>query len=305
MNKKTIISTLLLITAGTALIFFLLVQHKEAFSLPELEGEIEEVVITEEEVKQKVENKEIQTYFQNVSFLDHPIELLFFDATVRGSTETAHKLLPRDAKEENVLKVMKIYEYMMTIKPERGNDILLELAAATVKYAEKYSLPVGLVVGVIQTESMFNPKAVSSANAAGPMQVMWNIHSGLLQANGIMSREQLFTTDLGVAAGCLILSRYLRDEQSVAGGLKRYYGTLSGNYISSTYSNWHTYELYSSGILETGSKKALAKDKSYLTSLMTTKKTTTSKSTETKPMTTKGEIKIKKQDGSTIVWRAK
>ena len=198
---------------------------------------------------------------------------------------------------------MKIYEYMMTIKPERGNDILLELAAAAVKYAEKYSLPVGLVVGVMQTESMFNPKAVSSANAAGPMQVMWNIHSGLLQANGIMSRDQLFTTDLGVAAGCLILSRYLRDEQSVAGGLKRYYGTLSGNYISSTYSNWHTYELYSSGILETGSKKALARDKSYLASLMTTKKTTTSKSTE--PMTTKGEIKIKKQDGSTIVWRAK
>ena len=293
-----------MITAGTALIFLLLVQHKEAFSLPELEEEIEEeIVITEEEVKQKVESKEIQTYFQNVSFFDHPIELLFFDATVRGSTETAHKLLPRDAKEENVLKVMKIYEYMMTIKPERGNDILLELAAAAVKYAEKYSLPVGLVVGVMQTESMFNPKAVSSANAAGPMQVMWNIHSGLLQANGIMSRDQLFTTDLGVAAGCLILSRYLRDEQSVAGGLKRYYGTLSGNYISSTYSNWHTYELYSSGILEAGSKKALAKDKSYLTSLMTTKKTTTSKSTEA--MTTKGEIKIKKQDGSTIVWRAK
>ena len=302
MNKKTIISTLLLITAGTALIFLLLVQHKEAFSLPEPK---EEIVITEEEVKQKVESNEIQTYFQNVSFLDHPIELLFFDATVRGSTETAHKLLPRDAKEENVLKVMKIYEYMMTIKPERGNDILLELAAAAVKYAEKYSLPVGLVVGVMQTESVFNPKAVSSAKAAGPMQVMWNIHSGLLQANGIMSRDQLFTTDLGVAAGCLILSRYLRDEQSVAGGLKRYYGTLSGNYISSTYSNWHTYELYSSGILETGSKTALAKDKSYLTSLMTTKKTTTSKKTEAKPMTTIGEIKIKKQDGSTIVWRAK
>jgi len=302
LNKKTIISTLLLITAGTAFIFFLLVQHKEAFSLPELK---EEIIITEEEVKQKAENKEIQTYFQNVSFLDHPIELLFFDATVRGSTETVHKLLPRNAKEENVLKVMKIYEYMMTIKPERGNDILLELAAAAVKYAEKYSLPVGLVVGVMQTESMFNPKAVSSANAAGPMQVMWNIHSGLLQANGIMSRDQLFTTDLGVAAGCLILSRYLRDEQSVAGGLKRYYGTLSGNYISSTYSNWHTYELYSSGILEAGSKKALAKDKSYLTSLMTTNKPTISKKTETKPMTTIGEIKIKKQDGSTIVWRAK
>jgi hypothetical protein len=196
---------------------------------------------------------------------------------------------------------------MMTIKPERGSDTLLELAAAAVKYAEKYSLPLGLVVGVMQTESMFNPRAESSAKAAGPMQVMWNIHSGLLQANGITSRDQLFTTDLGVAAGCLILSRYLRDEKSVAGGLKRYYGALSGNYISSTYSNWHTYELYASGILETESKQALAKDRNYLTSLMTAKKPITNKKAETKPMTikTEGEIRIKKQDGSTIVWRAK
>lgn len=305
-TKKAIISTLLLMVAGTTLIFALLVQHKEAFSLPEFETPIE---ITEEAVKQKAEDKEIQTYFQNISFLDQPIELLFFDATVRGSTEKVHELLPRDAREEYILKVMKIYEYMMTIKPERGSDTLLELAAAAVKYAEKYSLPLGLVVGVMQTESMFNPKAESSAKAAGPMQVMWNIHSGLLQANGITSRDQLFTTDLGVAAGCLILSRYLRDEKSIAGGLKRYYGALSGNYISSTYSNWHTYELYASGILETESKKALAKDKNYLVSLMTAKKpATNTKNTETKPMTTKpgeGEIRIKKQDGSTIVWRAK
>jgi len=302
--KKAIITTLLAMAVGTTIIFTLLVQHKEVFSLPELETPIE---ITEEAVKQKVEDKEIQTYFQNISFLDHPIELLLFDATVRGSTEKVHELLPRDAKEEYVLKVMKIYEYMTTIKPERGSDTLLELAAAAVKYAEKYSLPVGLVVGVMQTESSFNPKAESSAKAAGPMQVMWNIHSGLLQANGITSRDQLFTTDLGVAAGCLILSRYLRDEKSVAGGLKRYYGALSGNYISSTYSNWHTYELYASGILETESKQALAKDRNYLTSLMTAKKPTTNKKAETKPMTikTEGEIRIKKQDGSTIVWRTK
>ena len=90
-----------MITAGTALIFLLLVQHKEAFSLPEPK---EEIVITEEEVKQKAENKEIQTYFQNVSFLDHPIELLFFDATVRGSTETVHKLLRVTQRKKMYLK---------------------------------------------------------------------------------------------------------------------------------------------------------------------------------------------------------
>jgi len=43
-------------------------------------------------------------------------------------------------------KVMKIYEYMMTIKTRKGSDTLLELAAAAVKYAEKYTpFRVGLV----------------------------------------------------------------------------------------------------------------------------------------------------------------
>ena len=210
---------------------------------------------------------------------------------------------------EEIKEAKKIYEYMLEMKPNGDRSTLLELSAAAVKYSRKYSVPIGLVVGVMQTESFFNPKALSKAGAAGPMQVMWNIHNGLLRANGISSRDALFTADLGTAAGCLILSRYLRDEKSVAGGLKRYYGELSGNYISSTYSNWHTFELYASGILETESKKALAKDKNYLASLMTARKPATSAKTknEAKPMTMKaeGEIRIKKQDGSTIVWRAK
>jgi hypothetical protein len=287
------------------LIFAILAQHKDAFLLPERKEPLEIVKLQEARVAvEPAEYKETRVYFENIPFFDRPIDLMLFDATVRGSTEKVHELLPRDAKEEQVIKVMKIYEYMTTIKPERGKDTLLELAAAAVKYAEKYSAPLGLVVGVMQTESMFNPNAESSAKAAGPMQVMWNIHSGLLQANGITSRDQLFTTDLGVAAGCLILSRYLRDEKSVAGGLKRYYGALSGNYISTTYSNWHTYELYASGILETESRTAQAKDRKYLSSLMSgSAKSSAGSKSSTKD--TEGTIKIKKTDGSTIVWKAK
>ena len=248
-------------------------------------------------------------YFTNMPEMESPFELILFDAEIKAAGKRLKSLLPPDSSEDRIRKVKMIYDYMKEMAPAREKGVLLELAAAAVKYAEKYSVPLGLVVGVMQTESNFNPKALSKAGACGPMQVMWNIHNGLLRANGISSRDALFTADLGTAAGCLILSRYLRDEKSVAGGLKRYYGELSGNYISSTYSNWHTFELYASGILETESKKALAKDKNYLASLMTARKPATSAKTKTeaKPMTMKaeGEIRIKKQDGSTIVWRAK
>lgn len=303
--KKAVVNVLLTATAGSLIIFVLLgylVKTEGQIVTPEATETVNEKTV---EVKKMPEQK---FYFADITKFEN-VDLILFDAEIKSAGEKLKSLLPPDSSEDRIKKVKMIYDYMKEMAPARENDVLLELAAAAVKYAEKYSVPLGLVVGVMQTESNFNPKALSKAGACGPMQVMWNIHNGLLQANGISSRDALFTTDLGTAAGCLILSRYLRDEKSVAGGLKRYYGELSGNYISSTYSNWHTFELYASGILETESKKALAKDKNYLASLMTARKPATSAKTknEAKPMTMKaeGEIRIKKQDGSTIVWRAK
>ena len=294
------------VAVGT-LIFFLIFskgadQTSYSQELPE------EIAKIEEETLQK------EFYFSNIESFENLGDLIVFDAIMKRATGRAKSMLPKDAGEEDVKKTKQIYEYMLEMKPNGDRDVLLELAAAAVKYAKKYSVPLGLVVGVMQTESNFNPKALSNAGACGPMQVMWSIHNGLLAANGITKRDSLFTTDLGVAAGCLILSRYLRDERSVAGGLKRYYGELSGNYVSTTYSNWHTYELYASGILETDSRNALAKDRKYLTSLMTrtsqkkpTAQNGTGATSARTPMTIKadGIIQIKKQDGSTIVWRAK
>jgi len=250
--ERAIRDAAVLVAVGALLLFLMFPKGADQTSysqeLPE------EIVKIEEEIKKDF-------YFSNIESFENLGDLIVFDAIMKRATGRAKSMLPKDAGEEDVKKTKQIYEYMLEMKPNGDRDVLLELAAAAVKYAKKYSVPLGLVVGVMQTESNFNPKALSNAGACGPMQVMWNIHSGLLAANGITKRDSLFTTDLGVAAGCLILSRYLRDERSVAGGLKRYYGELSGNYVSTTYSNWHTYELYASGILETDSRNALAKDR--------------------------------------------
>ena len=88
----------------------------------------------------------------------------------------------------------------------------------------KYSAPIDLVIAVAQTESRFDPGARSPAGAAGVMQVMWKVHSGLLQANGILSEEELHNPDLGIAAGSLLLSRYLRTHEDLQTALGRYFG---------------------------------------------------------------------------------
>ena len=64
----------------------------------------------------------------------------------------------------------------------------MELCGA-VKYSRKYSVPIGSrrnADGIV-----FQSQGIIKAGAAGPMQVMWNIHNGLLRANGISERDQL------------------------------------------------------------------------------------------------------------------
>lgn len=97
-------------------------------------------------------------------------------------------------------------------------------ASAFLKYSLKYSVPLDLLVAVAYTESHFNSSSRSTAGAAGIMQVMWKIHSGLLQANGIMEEDDLYTPDKGIAAGALLISRYLRAYGDTQTALGRYYG---------------------------------------------------------------------------------
>ncbi len=106
-------------------------------------------------------------------------------------------------------------------------------ASALVHYSGKYGVPSALATAVAHTESTFNPDAVSSKGASGVMQVMWRIHNHLLQANGITPTDgsnPLADPEQAIAAGCLLLSRYLRAYDSVASAMERYYGGKSASY---------------------------------------------------------------------------
>jgi hypothetical protein len=106
-------------------------------------------------------------------------------------------------------------------------------AAAFVYYSAKYGVPATLVTAVAKTESAFDPDAVSSKGASGVMQVMWKIHSGLLVSNGIhaaSSENPLSDPEKAIAAGCLLISRYIKAYGSVQTAMDRYYGASSASY---------------------------------------------------------------------------
>ena len=105
-------------------------------------------------------------------------------------------------------------------------------ASAFLHYSTKYNIPLDLAVAVANTESHFDPEAKSSHGSAGVMQVTWRVHSALLQANGIMSEDELHEPEKGIAAGCLLISRYLKAYGNTQKALGRYYGGSASVYWS-------------------------------------------------------------------------
>lgn len=184
-------------------------------------------------------------------------ELMAFDSMVKSVSENSNNAIIREIFSNSLTAPInyiadgyRIWSYIMTVREKNPLDpgIALLEAASLVKYTSEYGVPLPLAVGVTQTESTFRPEAISNKKACGPMQVVWDVHHGLLKNIGITKKDELFTADKGVQAGCYLLGRYLKEEKSITMGLKRYYGALSPKYINTVVSNRHTFELFSSGV---------------------------------------------------------
>ena len=150
-------------------------------------------------------------------------------AAVGSPARSAHRALLSVAlgTSENV---SALAGFISGQNPEVPLGSALVQAAAFWKYSFKYEVPLDLVVAVAHTESHFLPSARSGAGAAGIMQVMWRVHSGLLQANGIAKEEDLYDPDRGIAAGSLLISRYLKACGDTQTALGRYYGGSASVY---------------------------------------------------------------------------
>lgn len=70
--------------------------------------------------------------------------------------------------------------------------------------ANRYDLPLSLLLAVARGESSFNPNVVSKANAIGVMQIQW---PGTAQHLGIHDKSALYNPCVNIDAG----SRYLRE----------------------------------------------------------------------------------------------
>lgn len=156
----------------------------------------------------------------------------FADNIISDSILTVKGTATRAANKVNVYyrELDKLTGFIMQSNRSLPFPTALRVASALKYYSKKYNLPLELAVAVAYTESRFIPRALSGYVAAGLMQVVWRVHSHLLAANGIPSESSLFEPELGAAAGCLLLSRYIKASGSLQTALGRYYGGPSEIY---------------------------------------------------------------------------
>lgn len=102
-----------------------------------------------------------------------------------------------------------------------------------IRFSNQYRLPPELVLGIIEVESMFNPRLESSAGAKGLMQVMpeWAPKLGLKSVN------DLHEVDIGIESGIRVFLIHLKEAKgNISNGLYRYVNK-NRQYVEKVYSS--------------------------------------------------------------------
>lgn len=150
---------------------------------------------------------------------------------------------------ETAKNIYSLSGFIRSQNQEVSLESSLIQANAFLKSSLKYGVPLDLIVAVANTESHFRTEARSHAGAAGVMQVVWKVHAGLLQANGIAREEDLHDPEMGIAAGSLLLARYIKASGDLKTALGRYYGGSADVYwqrVSQNLSKFRNAKLFAS-----------------------------------------------------------
>ena len=114
-----------------------------------------------------------------------------------------------------------------------------DIVRTTFEEARRYALPPGLLLGIMEKESGFDTRVISSYGAMGLMQVVPRFHMARLKKNETESSFRNPRTNIRVAAN--ILAEYLVAHRNLDMALRKYSGKSRG-YTRQVLANWHQFE---------------------------------------------------------------
>ncbi len=127
----------------------------------------------------------------------------------------------------------------------RISDALLDTYVQSVsKWGAEYSIPPLLLLSIIWRESSFDASTHSSANARGPMQVIYKYHDEKLKRIGKKEMD-LHDIDTGIRIGTEIMREYFdRFDQDIFRTMKAYVGGTHKTYAQDILTRYFRARIY-------------------------------------------------------------
>ncbi len=143
-------------------------------------------------------------------------------------------------------------------QPKISTDVANLISKSVVKNSASYNLPPGLLIGIIDAESKYNPMARSKAKARGLMQIMFKVWG---KALNIKNFKELYEIDLNINYGSRILKVLLKQEGTLSKALSKYLGTTSsGKYRDQILNTFAKFELDKYQYMNSKSKEDVKKE---------------------------------------------
>ncbi len=161
----------------------------------------------------------------------------------RTLNETLEKNLQQ---KEFILDEEKLKAVFAEVFPEvRIEEKLLNTYIAAVStWGAEHSIPPLLLLSIIWRESSFDASTVSSANARGPMQVIYKYHTEKLKRIG-KGEMSLHDIDTGVRIGTEIMREYFdRFDQDIFRTMRAYVGGTHKTYAQDILTRYFRARMY-------------------------------------------------------------
>lgn len=157
-----------------------------------------------------------------------------------------HKNTDHLAKEVIINPEIKILtEYQKMRNSKIPAEIAEMQAISIIKVAKEFGYPVELLVGIIGSESNFDPFSVSGVGAAGLMQI-------LIEDTVQIDDKKKFDIEYNLRKGCEILNRKLaKNNKELPKALVGYSGGAEG-YVDKVYIGVGRYTMYRSKKMDSG-----------------------------------------------------
>jgi len=129
-------------------------------------------------------------------------------------------------------EVVEISEFIQGRNKCLGPELAEVISLHAFEHARKKGLPVGLVIGIVEKESKFNPFEISSEGAKGLMQVM------------IINADKAHGVEYNIDKGTDVLVDKLRITGGDLNAALVLYSGGAGGYVEGVLANVGRYELY-------------------------------------------------------------